>query len=335
MPVLIIAEAGVNHNGDTDIARQLIDAAKDAGADAVKFQTFKSSRLVAVGAEKARYQVRNTGTEESQLDMLKKLELTYEAHVYLKEYCNKAGILFLSTPFDFESVDLLESINIPAYKISSGDLTNIPLLRYIAGKGKPMILSTGMADLEEIKEALDAIYAEGNRAVTVLHCTTNYPTPFDEVNLNAMRTISKAFNVEVGYSDHTTGIEIPIAAVALGASVIEKHFTLDRTMIGPDHKASLEPDELKQMVRSIRNIENALGDGKKEVTASEKEIMGMVRKSVVAARMIKKGSCITQEDLDIKRPAGGIEPKYYYEIMGKTASRDISEDKSLEWMDID
>lgn len=335
MALFIIAEAGVNHNNDIYLARKMIDAACEAGADAVKFQTFKAANLASRLAQKAKYQIENMRTSESQYEMLKKLELPYEIHFELKSYCESKGIVFMSTPFDFESADFLESLNIGVYKISSGDLTNIPFLKYIALKGKPIILSTGMSTLGEIEEALNAIYSTGNKDVTVLHCTTNYPTQFSEVNLNAMKTIESAFNVKVGYSDHTEGIEIPIAAAALGAKIIEKHFTLDKNMEGPDHKASLEPHELKLMVTAIRRIEISLGDGFKRVSDSEKSIMGNVRKSIIAVKEIKKNSIITEQDLCIKRPATGIEPKYYEQVIGKGARSDIPAESPIRWQDIE
>lgn len=335
MPVMIIAEAGVNHNGSIQIAEKLIDTAKEAGADAVKFQTFKTAKLVTTAAEKAKYQTVNTGIAESQYNMLSRLELSREMHLHLKNYCDKVKITFLSTPFDFESVDLLTELNVPIYKISSGDLTNIPLLRYVSAIGRPVILSSGMSTLGEIKEALETVYSKGNRKVTVLHCTTNYPTPFEEANLNAMNTIQNAFKVDVGYSDHTDGIEAAIAAVAMGAVVIEKHFTMDRNLPGPDHKASLEPADLKKLVRSIRNIEKALGSGIKSITASEAAIMNTVRKSIVARNMIKKGQSISMDDLEIKRPMKGIEPKYLDDIIGKTARRDINPEEHIQWLDLE
>lgn len=335
MAVFIIAEAGVNHNGDINLAKKLIDSAKEAGADAVKFQSFKASRLVTASAEKADYQLKNTGCAENQYEMLRKLELSAEAHKYLKEYCDKVGIIFLSTPFDFESTDLLNSLNVPMYKISSGDLTNIPFLKYIAKRERPIILSTGMSDLGEIEEALTAIYSENNKDITLLHCTTSYPAPYQEVNLKAMLTIREAFKTAVGYSDHTEGIEIAIAAAAMGASVIEKHFTLDRRLHGPDHKASIEPDDLRRMVTSIRNVERAMGDGCKRIKLSEADVKKLVRKSVVAGCNIKKGSIISEEALALKRPADGIEPKFFHEIVGKIAKNDIMEDAPIKWCDIE
>ncbi|MCW7999959.1 N-acetylneuraminate synthase, partial [Clostridium sp. cpc1] len=256
----IIAEAGVNHNGNIDIAKKLVDAAVEAGVDAIKFQSFKAGNLVTKSAKKAEYQKETTGNG-NQFEMLKKLELSYKEHIILKKYCEEKGIMFISTPFDFESADLLEKLNIPLYKISSGDLTNIPLLKYIAKFNKPMIVSTGMANLGEVEIAVNAIKEGGNDKITLLHCTSNYPTACEDVNLNAILTLKNAFKLPVGYSDHTIGIEIPIGAVAMGTKVIEKHFTLDKNMEGPDHRASLEPNELKEMVKNIRNIEKAFGNG--------------------------------------------------------------------------
>ncbi len=334
MAVMIIAEAGVNHNGSIEIAEKLIDTAKDCGVDAVKFQTFKAENLVTRNAHKAIYQIENTGVAESQFEMLKKLELSYEEFNHLKKYCDKRGLVFLSTPFDFESVDLLKSIDIPIYKVSSGDLTNIPLLKYIALIGKPMIISTGMSVMIEIEEALQAIYEENNRDVTVLHCTTSYPAPFKEVNLNAMITIKNAFNVNVGYSDHTQGIEVSIAAVAMGAKVIEKHFTLDKNLPGPDHKASLEPQELKDMVRCIRNVEDSFGSGVKQITISESSVKGVARKSLIAKSYISKGDIMQPENVDIKRPADGIEPKFFNQVIGRIAKKDIDVDSPIKWEDL-
>lgn len=329
----IIAEAGVNHNGDLDIAKKLIDKAVEAGADAVKFQTFKAEELVTKEAPKAQYQKITTG-DGNQYEMLKKLELSESDHAVLKKYCEKKGILFLSTPFDFESVDILEKLDIPLYKVSSGDLTNLPLLKYIAKKHKPIILSTGMANLAEVEEAVHAIYEEGNEQIVLLHCISNYPTAYEDVNLKAMLTLKEAFKLTVGYSDHTTGIEVPIAAVALGASVIEKHFTLDRNMPGPDHRASLEPDELKCMIDSIRNIEKAMGDGIKRCNKSEENIKTAARKSIVAARDISKGDVIQDIDVCFKRPQKGLEPKYIDNIIGKTAVRNIRKDEFIMFTDI-
>ncbi|QEK11314.1 N-acetylneuraminate synthase [Crassaminicella thermophila] len=330
----IIAEAGVNHNGDINLAKKLIDAAVDAGADAVKFQTFKAEKIVIKKAEKAEYQKITTNNDESQFHMLKKLELSYEDHVQLYNYCRKKNIMFLSTPFDMDSVDLLEKIGIEVYKISSGDITNMPLLKYIASKNKPIILSTGMSNLGEIEEAIEWIKGAGNEKIILLHCTTNYPTEYKDVNLRAMNTMKEAFKLPVGYSDHTLGIEVPIAAVAMGACVIEKHFTLDKQMKGPDHKASLEPKELKKMVRTIRNIEICLGNGIKKCIENELENRLIGRKSIVAAHDIKKGEVLKLESIDFKRPGSGIEPKYYMNLIEKKITRDIKEDEIIRWNDI-
>lgn len=328
----IIAEAGVNHNGDIELAKRLIDVAVEASADAVKFQTFKAEKTISSNTPRATYQSENMPeVSETQLEMVKKLELKFEDFKTLKEYCDNKGIMFLSTPFDFESVDILEPL-IPAYKIASGEIINIPLLKYIASKGKPMILSTGMATLGEIEEAIEAI-DEINPSISkiLLHCTTNYPTPFEEVNLRAMLTLKEAFKLPVGYSDHTLGIEVPVAAVALGAKVIEKHFTLDRSLQGPDHKASLEPDELKAMVIAIRNVEKALGDGIKRPNRSELEIMKVARKCLVAGRDIEKGEILKKEDIEIKRAEEGIQPKFKDIIVDMKINKSIKRDESFSW----
>lgn len=332
--VFIIAEAGVNHNGDIEIAKKLIDIASEAGVDAVKFQTFKAKRLVTKKAEKAKYQESNTKKDESQYDMLKKLELSFEDHIELLDYCSKKNILFLSTPFDLESVDLLEKVGIDLFKIGSGEITNMPLLKYISAKNKPIILSTGMSNLGEIQEAIDWIKEEGNEEIILLHCNTSYPTVYRDVNLKAMHTIKEAFKIPVGYSDHTIGIEVAIAAVAMGACVIEKHFTIDKKMDGPDHQASLEPHELKNMVKAIRNIEKALGSGIKKMTISEKENVNIARKSIVAKHPIKKNTIITEAMLDTKRPGTGIAPKYFYEVIGKKANIQIDADRIIKWEDL-
>lgn len=329
----IIAEAGVNHNGDINIAKKLVDKAKEAGVDAIKFQTFKSENLVTEHAPKAEYQKETTG-DGSQFAMLKKLELSIEDHIILKKYCEEKGIMFISTPFDFESVDLLEKIDVSLYKVSSGDLTNLPLLNYIANKNKPIILSTGMANLGEVEEAVETIFKTGNNKLVLLHCTSNYPTAYEEVNLRAMLTMKEAFKLPVGYSDHTIGIEVPIAAVALGAKVIEKHFTLDKNMEGPDHKASLEPYELKMMVNSIRNIEIAMGDGVKRCSKSEENTKSVARKSIVANRNINKDEIITINDVSFKRPEQGLKPKYIDLIIGKKARRNIYRDEFITFEDI-
>lgn len=330
--VFIIAEAGVNHNGSIKMAKQMIDVALDAKADAVKFQTFKAQRVVTKSAPKAAYQKRTTPRGESQLDMIKKFELDMKAHRTLMRYCKQKGIMFLSSPFDSESVDSLNKLGVEIFKIPSGELTNLPYLKKMGGLKKKVILSTGMADLKEIEDALDILVEAGTpkENITVLHCNSEYPTPMKDVNLLAMTAIKEAFKVNVGYSDHTMGIEVPVAAVAQGATVIEKHFTLDRNMQGPDHRASLEPHELKTMVRLIRNIEKALGDGVKKPSPSELKNRPMARKSIVAARDLKKGELFTEGNTAVKRPATGISPMEYGRILGKTAKRDFARDELIE-----
>ncbi|SDC84554.1 N-acetylneuraminate synthase [Algoriphagus faecimaris] len=326
-PVIIIAEAGVNHNGDINKALELIDVAADAGADFVKFQTFKAEKIVNPTAQKAVYQKNNMkGDEDTQFGMLKKLEMGDDWYPVLIERCQKKGIKFLSTGFDSESIDFLNKLNIPFYKIPSGELTNKPYLQHIARKGKDLILSTGMANLEEVKAALEVIFLEGidKNQLTVLHCNTEYPTPMEDVNLLAMRQIAEELGVKVGYSDHTLGIEVPIAAVALGAWVIEKHFTLDRGLPGPDHAASLEPIELKSMVQAIRNIEKAIGgNGIKEPSQSEKKNILIARKSLHLKREIKKGDVLSQDDLISLRPGDGISPMEIDYIIGKELLLDL------------
>ena len=329
MSVYIIAEAGVNHNGSFEIACRLADAAKEAGADCVKYQTFKSENLVSKNAQKAEYQKKTTG-DSSQQDMLKKLELSFDSFVKLKEYCDKIGICFLSTPFDFDSIDFLNSLDMPFWKIPSGEVTNYPYLVALAKTGKPVVMSTGMCEMSEISDAIKVLKDNGTKDIKLLHCNTEYPTPFEDVNLAAMKTIHNAFNVEVGYSDHTKGIEVPIAAVALGATIIEKHFTLDRNMEGPDHKASLEPDELKQMVNSIRNIEKAIGRGQKEPSASEKKNIVIARKSIVAKKVIKAGEILSPDNITVKRPGTGISPMRWNEIIGTRAVKDYYEDEIIQ-----
>lgn len=331
MTTFIIAEAGVNHNGSIELAKRLIDTASQAGADAVKFQTFKADNLVSKTAQKAAYQKQTTDASESQYTMIKKLELTEEMHHELIQYCNEKGILFLSTPFDHDSINLLNTLGMEIFKIPSGEITNLPYLRHIGSLGKKVIISTGMADLGEIEDALDILTDAGTSKehITVLHATTEYPCPMDEVNLRSMNTIASAFGINVGYSDHTNGIEIPIAAVAMGASVIEKHFTLDRTMEGPDHKASLEPDELIAMVKAIRNIEKALGNGIKKPSPSEVKNMTVARKSIVASRPIQKGEMLSIDNLTIKRPGNGISPMRWDEIIDTLSSKDYIEDELI------
>ena len=331
--VFIIAEAGVNHNGDIRLAYKLVDAAKEAGADAVKFQTFKAENVVSKIAEKAEYQKETTNSEESQYEMIKKLELSFEDFVKIKDYCDKKGIIFLSTPFDYESVDFLESL-VPLYKVGSGEITNLPFLEYIAKKGKPIILSTGMSTLGEVEEAVKTIInVTSSLPLVLLHCVSNYPAKYEDVNLKAMLTLKEAFELPVGYSDHTLGIEIAIAAVALGAKVIEKHFTLDRGLPGPDHKASLEPDELKKMVKAIRNVEKALGSGVKRPTQSELKVMKVARRSLVATRDIRAGEVVKESDILIKRPGTGILPKFKEIIIGMRLTRDVKKDNPFDWED--
>lgn len=328
---VIIAEAGVNHNGSIEMAKQLIDAAAVAGVDYVKFQTFKAEKLVTKDAKQAEYQQRNDAAD-SQLAMLKKLELSKEDHEELVGYCQEKGVRFFSTAFDMASVEYLHSLNLGLWKIPSGEITNYPYLVKIAQYGEPVILSTGMSTMEVIKQAIDVLCNNGltKEQITLLHCNTEYPTPMQDVNLRAMLQMRERFGVKVGYSDHTKGIEVPIAAVALGAEVIEKHFTLDRTLPGPDHKASLEPKELKAMVDSIRNIELALGDGQKQVSESERKNMAIARKSIVAAKKIHKGELLTEENLTTKRPGSGISPMRWNEVLGTKAVRDFAEDELIE-----
>ena len=329
--VFIIAEAGVNHNGSTELAKKLIDAASVAGADAVKFQTFKAEKLVSKNAQKAEYQKQTTDNAESQFDMIKKLELDEATHHELMAYCKSKNIIFLSTPFDHDSIELLDTLGLEIFKIPSGEITNLPYLRHIGKLGKRVILSTGMTDIGEIEDALDILIDAGTKKenITVLHANTMYPTPMEDVNLKAMVTIGKTFDVSYGYSDHTLGIEVDIAAVAMGASCIEKHFTLDCTMDGPDHKASLEPDELKEMVKAIRNIEIALGSSVKKPSKSEMPNMQVARKSIVADKPIKKGEPFTQDNLAVKRPGNGITPMRWDEVIGTIASKDYQEDEMI------
>lgn len=328
---LIIAEAGVNHNGSIDMAKRLIEAAAEAGVDYVKFQTFKSEKLVSRHAAKADYQKANTGGEDSQLKMLQQLELSRDDHFLLIEHCKKCGIKFLSTAFDLESIEFLHSLNLDLWKIPSGEITNLPYLRSIAQKGGRVIMSTGMCDLSDIEAALKVLTSNGTpeENITLLHCNTEYPTPWNDVNLRAMHDIAKRFNVPVGYSDHTRGIEVPIAAVALGATVIEKHFTLDNNLPGPDHKASLEPHQLKAMVDAIRHIECALGSGTKQVSESERKNMAIARKSIVAATEIKEGELFTPQNITVKRPGGGISPMKWDEVIGTIASHDYLPDEMI------
>jgi N,N'-diacetyllegionaminate synthase len=332
LKTLIIAEAGVNHNGDLVLARQLIDVAADAGADLVKFQTFSADRLVATHAKKADYQTQTTDAGESQHAMIRKLELTREMHAALIAHCKSRGILFFSSGFDPDSVDLLVELGLDCFKIPSGEITNLPYLRHVGRYGKSVILSTGMATLGEIEAALDVLEQAGTprERITVLHCNTEYPTPMADVNLRAMLTIRDAFGIAVGYSDHTPGIEVPIAAVALGATVIEKHFTIDRNLPGPDHQASLEPDELKAMVAAIRNIEQAMGDGIKRPSPSEAKNKPIARKSLVAACVIHAGEMFSETNLAVKRPGTGLSPMRWDEVLGCKAPRDFAADELIE-----
>ncbi len=332
--VLIIAEAGVNHNGSIENAFKLVDVAAEAGVDYVKFQTFKAENLVSKSAKKADYQIENTGNAaESQLQMLKNLELSKEQHEQIIDYCNQKNIKFFSTAFDLESLQYLKDIGLELVKIPSGEITNLPYLRKAAKLFNEVILSTGMSTLEDIQNAVSVFEKEGisKNKITILHCNTEYPTPFEDVNLLAMLHIQKKFGTEIGYSDHTLGIEVPIAAVALGAKVIEKHFTLDKTMEGPDHKASLEPEELKMMVSQILNIEKAIsGSGLKEPSASEMKNIAIARKSIVAKKDIQKGTIFTEENITVKRPGTGISPMKWDDILGKEATKDFNEDELIE-----
>jgi len=331
--IIIIAEAGVNHNGDMAKARALIDKGAEAGVDYVKFQTFKAGNLVTKQAKRAAYQDRNTQDNDTQYEMLKKLELSQAVHQELIDYCTQKGVKFLSTGFDFESLEFLAGLGITIAKVPSGEITNLPYLRKVATLFPEVILSTGMANINEIKDAVKVLTDNGvsKDKITVLHCNTEYPTPMEDVNLKAMLHIQQEVGVAIGYSDHTLGIEVPIAAVALGATVIEKHFTLDKNLPGPDHKASLEPDELKAMVSAIRNIEKAIGgSGIKEVSASEAKNKPIARKSIVASKSIKKGDFFTEENITVKRPGIGISPMQWDEVIGKTAKKDFEEDDLIE-----
>lgn len=327
--VLIIAEAGVNHNGDINLAKQLVDKAKAAGADIIKFQTFNLDSIVSKFAEMADYQKNNIGKIETQKEMLKKINLSYEAFSELYNYCKQGGIRFLSTPFDIESIHFLNN-KVPFWKIPSGEVTNYTYLVEVAKTGKPVIMSTGMCELQEIDEAIEVLKNNGTTDITLLHCNTQYPTPYKDVNLRAMETLRDRYKVKIGYSDHTNGIEVPIAAVALGAEVIEKHFTLDKNLPGPDHKASLEPYELAAMVSSIRNIEEALGSPNKTVSDSERENIAVARKSIVAAKSIKKGEILSENNITTKRPGTGLSPMCWNSVIGKIAIRDFQEDEEIE-----
>lgn len=332
MKTFIIAEAGVNHNGSVELAKKMIDIAAETGADAVKFQTFKAENLVSRFAAKAEYQKKNTDADESQFDMIKRLELNKDAHRKLMDYGKDKGIIFLSSPFDLGSIDLLNKLGLEIFKIPSGEITNLPYLRKIGSLKKKVILSTGMADLGEIKDALDILLSAGTEKskITVLHCNTEYPTPYEDVNLSAMLTIRNAFGVAVGYSDHTLDIEVSIAAVALGATIIEKHFTMDRNMSGPDHKASLEPDGLHNMVRAIRNVEKAFGTGIKKASPSELRNRQIARKSIVAARDIMAGEIFTEDNITGKRSGAGISLMEWDLVIGKSAKRNFTADEIIE-----
>lgn len=329
MSVYIIAEAGVNHNGDIRLAKYLVDCAKIAGCNCVKFQTFRTEKLVTKDACKADYQIQNTNNADSQMQMLKGLELTYEEFKELKEYCTQKDIDFLSSPFDEESVDILDDLGVNAFKIPSGEITNKPLLQYIAKKNKRILMSTGMCTMEEVEQAVNWIKQEGNQNIILFHCTSNYPAAYSSVNMNALRAIKERFGYAVGYSDHTKGIEIPLMAVAYGAQYIEKHFTYDKNAMGPDHKASLEPDELGKMVRAIRNIEAAFGDGIKKPTMEEFSTREVARKSLVWSKDMKKGQVIGWKDICCKRPGTGILPEKKEEFIGKTVSRDCTADRLI------
>ena len=328
--VFVIAEAGVNHNGNMDIAKKLVDVAVSAGADAVKFQTFKAERLVCRDAKMAEYQLETTDKTETQFSMLKRLELTVEMHQELLNYCREKEIMFLSTPFDIESARMLIDLGISMLKIPSGEITNFPYLREIAKYRKKMILSTGMSEIEEVQSALEILKENGTDDIILLHCNTQYPTPLSDVNLLAMVEMGKNLGVPVGYSDHTQGIEVPLAATALGACVIEKHFTFDKKMKGPDHKASLDPYEFKEMVQGIRKVEQILGDGIKQVSQSEKNNLSIVRKSIVAARPIRKGEIFTEENITVKRPGTGVSPMQWNDVLGMTASQNYEADEMIK-----
>lgn len=327
--VLIIAEAGVNHNGSMELAKEMVRKAKEAGVDYVKFQTFVPKKLVSRYADKAEYQKETTGNDQSQLQMLEKLALTFEDFHELKDYCGSLGIGFISTPFDLDSIDFLETLDMDFWKVPSGEITNLPYLEKIGKTGRDVVMSTGMCEMQEIRDALKVLTESGAGKITVLHCNTEYPTPFADVNLKAMLHIEQETHMPVGYSDHTVGIEIPVAAVALGATVIEKHFTLDKTMEGPDHRASLDPVELKQMVDAIRHVEAGLGDEIKRRTDSEAKNVSVARKSIVARTYISKGEKFTQENITVKRPGSGINPMQWYDVIGKTADRDYQEDEII------
>lgn len=328
--VCIIAEAGVNHNGSLEVAKKMVLAAKAAGVDYIKFQTFVPKKLVSKYAAKADYQKQTTDANESQLKMLEKLALTQNDFFELKAYCIECGVGFISTPFDLDSISFLNKLNMDFWKVPSGEITNLPYLEAIARTGRDVVMSTGMCNIDEIKEAVEVLEQNGTKSIALLHCNTQYPTPFEDVNLKAMLHIQAETSKVVGYSDHTVGIEVPVAAVALGAQIIEKHFTLDKNMDGPDHKASLEPGELKAMVSAIRNIEQSLGNGTKIMTASEKQNAPIARKSIVAACHINEGDVFTSENITTKRPGSGISPMQWYKVLGQVAKRDFLEDEMIE-----
>ncbi len=327
--VIIIAEAGVNHNGSMELAKEMVRKAREADVDYIKFQTFVPKKLVSQYADKADYQKETTGGDQSQLQMLEKLALTYNDFVELRDFCREVGIGFISTPFDLDSIDFLETLDMDFWKVPSGEVTNLPYLEKIGNTGRDIVISTGMCEMPEIIDAVKVLENSGAGKITVLHCNTEYPTPYSDVNLKAMLHIGAETGKPIGYSDHTLGIEIPVAAVALGASVIEKHFTLDKTMEGPDHRASLEPDELKAMVSAIRHIEAGLGDGIKRRTDSESKNVSVARKSIVAKKHISKGEAFSEDNITVKRPGTGISPMKWYEVIGKTADRDYDEDQII------
>lgn len=328
--VCIIAEAGVNHNGSYELAKKMVDIAKSAGADYVKFQTFNPEKLVSRFAEKAEYQKRNTDKNENQLEMLQRLALTDDNFISLKKYCDEIGIGFISTPFDLESIAFLEKLDMDFWKIPSGEVTNLPYLETIAKTKRKVVMSSGMCDMMELKEAKEVLERNGTPEIVLLHCNTQYPTPYEDVNLAAMKLIQEQLHTEVGYSDHTQGIEVPIAAVALGARVIEKHFTLDKNMEGPDHKSSLDPEELRKMVKAIRNVECSIGDIMKKPSPSEQSNISVARKSIVANRKIRKGEILSEKNISTKRPGTGISPMKWYEVIGTRAIRDFEEDELIE-----
>lgn len=334
-PCFIIAEIGVNHNGNIKQAKKLIDNASRAGADAVKFQLFKAEKIITKNAEKAKYQKETTNSGESQYEMLKKLELNNEAFISLSQYANNKNIVFLSSAFDYESIDFLDKLNVPAYKIPSGEITNLPLIKYIANKKKPIILSTGMSTMDEIEKSLKVIRNQKLNDIVLMHCVSNYPTAIKDVNLRAIKTLKEKFKVPVGFSDHTLGITISFAAVASGACIIEKHITLNKKLPGPDHKASIEPKELKKMVKGIREIEMAMGNGEKIPNFEEEKIKKLVRKSIVSSKQIPKGTLINESMISIKRPGTGISPEYFEKIIGKRTLVDIEEDELITWEKIE